>query len=141
MHILLIFPFRQGFTRQFILFESGNDRIIVLIPSSLLFRVQSIIHISARFFQSCRGMDLILLIRHFQVIHQIHILYNTHFLLGCRNSTFIFIIEVFGHRINHIIIQVKITKIGHPGTMRSLMMNKKTEWFTLVPDTVHPIYC
>ena len=141
MHILLIFPFCQGFTRQFILFESGNDRIIVFIPSSLLFRIQSIIHISARFFQSRCGMDLILLVRHLQVIHQIHILYNAHFLLGCRNSTFIFIIEVFGHRINHIIIQVKITKIGHPSTMRSLMMNKKTEWFTLVPDAVHPIYC
>ena len=25
--------------------------------------------------------------------------------------------------------------------MRRLMMNKKTEWFTLVPDAVHPIYC
>ena len=113
----------------------------MLVPNSLLFRIQSIIHISARFFQSRCGMDLILLVRHLQVIHQIHILYNAHFLLGCRNSAFIFIIEVLWHRISYIIIQVKVTKIRHPGTMRRLMMNKKTEWFTLVPDAVHPIYC
>ena len=64
----------------------------MLVPNSLLFRIQSIIHISARFFQSRCGMDLILLVRHLQVIHQIHILYNAHFLLGCRNSAFIFAI-------------------------------------------------
>ena len=94
-HILTILPFSERFSRQIRFLKICNHSVIMLIPCNPLLRCHKIVHISARLFKSS-GMNFILLIGQFQIIHQIHIFNNTHFLL-CRSLTsLISIIKVIG---------------------------------------------
>ena len=84
-------------------------------------------------------MDLIFLICHLQVIDEIHILDNIHFLFGCGNTPFIFVIKCFGNRVNDIFIQIQITGIRHPGTMGRFVVEQETERFILITFVIQPV--
>ena len=139
VHILLVFPFSQRLAGKFLFLELFDDRVIMLVPGGFLFRSHPVVHITSGFFQSRIGVDLVFFVCQFQVIHQIHVFNDTHFLLRSGNTAFIFVVESFRYRENNILIQFQITGIRHPGTVRSLMMQEQAERFVLIPFLVHPV--
>ena len=139
VHVALVFPFRQLLTRAFLRLEIGDDGVIIGIPSRLLCRIHIIINVATRSLQIGIGMDLILLIGHLEVINNIHILDDAHLLLSRSRPTRIIVVEVFGQRKGHIVVKPQVAGVGHPSTMRRLVMQQEAEGFILVPLVAEPI--
>ena len=85
-------------------------------------------------------MNLILFVRHLQVIDQVHVLDDAHLLFGGRDTAFVLVVEVFGHRIGYVVIQVEVAEVGHPGAVGCFVVNEEAERFLFVADAVHPVY-
>ena len=84
-------------------------------------------------------MNLILLIGHLEVVNNIHILDNTHLLLGRSRPPRIIVVEVIRKREGHIVVKPQVAGVGHPSTMRRLVMQQEAEGFILVPLVAEPI--
>ena len=139
VHVLLVFPFGQCLSCQLLFLKLLDDRIIMFVPGCFLSRSHPVIQATAAFLKTGRRMDFIFLIRHLQVIDEIHILDNAHLLFGCGNTSFIFVIERFGNRINNIFIQIQVAGIWHPSTMGGFVMEQKAERFVFIALVIQPV--
>ena len=121
-HVLLIFPFCQGFAGQFIVFEFPDDRVVMLVPCYFLGRCHPLIHCASGLFETGLGVDFIFFVGQFQVIDEVHIFDDAHLLQFGSFSSFIFVVECFGKREYGVFFPVEIARIGHPGAVWRLVM-------------------
>ena len=95
MHVTLVFPLGKLLTGSFLFLEVFDDRIVVLIPRSLLVGVHPVVHGTSGSFQPFAFCaDFILLVGHLQVVHLVHIFDDAHLLLGCSQASFILVVEI-----------------------------------------------
>ena len=140
VHITLVFPLSQLLTRAFLRLEVLDDRIVIGVPSGFLVRIHAVIKLTAVLLQiGVGGMDLVLLIGHFQVVYDIHILDDAHLLLRGGDAAGVIVVEVLGQREGHIIVKTQVAGIGHPSTVRGLMVQQEAERLALVSFIVQPI--
>ena len=141
VHIPLVFPFCQSMSCQFFIFELLDDRIIIFIPNSALFFVHVLIVGASPFLEHRTRVNLILMVGHFQVVDNIHILCDAHLLLLSSQTTFIVIVKCLGYRVDAVGIELQVASVRIPHTMWSLVMKQQTERFLFVALVLEPIEC
>ena len=139
VHITLILPFSECLTREFVFLKLLDNWVIVAIPLRTLRRCHTFVVATSPLFKSCSGVNLVLLICHLIVIDEVHILYDTHLLLLCSQTTSIVIIESLWQRIGYIVIETKVTGIRVPHTVRRLVVHQQTERLVLIAFVLHPV--
>jgi len=132
-HVLLVFPFGQCFSCQFGFLELLDDGVIVCIPCRFLSRIHTafIIHFASPLGIYATG-NFIFLVGHFQVINDVHVLVDAHFLLLCGQSSFIVVVEVVRQRESLVCKEFEVTSVRHPGAVRSLVVEEHTERLVLI---------
>ena len=137
-HVLLEFPFGQLFAREVTSLEVGNHGIVVAVPSGLHLGAHALaVHLASPAFVS--AVELVLAVGHLEVIYDAHVLGDAHLLLLGSGAAFVVVVEGFGHGEVAVAEEVEVTGVGHPCTVRRLMVQQQAEGLFGVAQAVEPV--
>ena len=145
-HVALVFPLIQGFPGKVVPLELRDDRVVVRIPDGLLLRVHPAFHglagsevlpvqAAAVFLQPrlFRSMDLVFPVRHLQVVDDVHVGEDAHFLLGGGFAGGVVVIEGFRKREGDLVETPQVLQVRHPAAVRGLVVEEQAERFVGIP--------
>ena len=161
LHVAAVFPFGQGPAGEAVGLELFDDGVVVGVPGGFLLRghaarddgrpaiavlaawpaasLRAAVHGPSVVFQARIGVYLTLLVGHLQVVDQIHVAVNLHFLGGCGGTAGVVIVEVVRQRDVRIVKCPEVGGVGHPGAVRGLVVQQQAERFLRVASVLQPV--
>ena len=139
VHVTLVFPFGQCLARQARLFEPLDDRVVVAVPLRTLRRRHALVVGASHGLQLLVGVDFVLMVGHFVVVDDIHILHDIHLLLGGGASSLVVVVEVGRQGVHFIVVKVEVARVGTPHPVGRLVVHEQAEGLVGVAPVVHPV--
>ena len=139
VHIVLIFPFGQCITREFVFLKLLDYGVVMFVPLFSLRGRHTVTCLSSPFFEPLIRMYFVFAVGHFQVVHQVHIFNDAHLLFGCSLSSFVVVVESGGQWISSVGVKVEVAGVGIPYTVWCFMMKQQTERFFFVAFVFKPV--